>query len=95
MKKLDIDAHVFRVAEYKSFVEPYFRDGMSDEDRQSAEQWLGALWADYQREVTEARGLEADALDQFAAGFTQALVDAEGDLAQVNLEAGLMDRDPQ
>ena len=91
LKKLDIDAHVFRVAEYKSFVEPYFRDGMSDEDRQSAEQWLGALWADYQREVTEARGLEADALDQFAAGFTQALVDAEGDLAQVNLEAGLVD----
>ncbi len=42
LRKLDIDAHVFRVGEYKSFVEPYFRDSMSNEDRDSAEQWLGA-----------------------------------------------------
>ena len=90
-RKLGIDPHVFRIGEYKSFVEPYFRDDMSDEDRQSAEQWLGALWGEYQREVTEARGLASDALDQYAADLTQALEDAGGDLARVNLEAGLID----
>ena len=89
--KLGIDPHVFRIGEYKSFVEPYFRDSMSDEDRQSARQWLGVLWGEYQREVTEARGLAADALDQYAAGLTQALENAGGDLARVNLEAGLID----
>ena len=64
---------------------------MSDEDRQSAEQWLGALWGEYQREVTEARELAADALDQYAANLTEALEAAGGDLARVNLEAGLID----
>lgn len=90
-RKLGIDPHVFRIGEYKSFVEPYFRDDMSDEDRQSAEQWLGALWGEYQREVTQGRELASDALDQYAAGLTQALEDAGGDLARVNLEAGLVD----
>ena len=91
LRKLDIDAHVFRVGEYKSFVEPYFRDSMSDEDRESAEQWLGALWDEYQREVTEARGLEPDALDRYAETLTETLEAAGGDLARVNLEAGLVD----
>ncbi|MCY4340543.1 MAG: signal peptide peptidase SppA [Gammaproteobacteria bacterium] len=91
LRKLDIDAHVFRVGEYKSFVEPYFRDSMSAEDRESAEQWLGALWNEYQREVTEARGLEPDALDRYAESLTEALEAVEGDLAKVNLEAGLVD----
>ena len=89
--KLGIDPHVFRIGEYKSFVEPFFRNSMSDEDRQSAQQWLGALWGEYQREVTEARGLAADALDQYAASLTEALEAAGGDLARVNLEAGLID----
>ena len=89
--KLGIDPHVFRVGEYKSFVEPYFRNDMSDEDRQSAQQWLGALWGEYQREVTEARELASNALDQYAATLTEALENAGGDLARVNLEAGLID----
>jgi len=91
LRKLDIDAHVFRVGEYKSFVEPYFRDSMSNEDRDSAEQWLGALWNEYQREVAEARGLEPGALDRYAENLTEALEAADGDLARVNLEAGLVD----
>ena len=90
-RKLGIDVHVFRVAEYKSFVEPYFRNSMSNEDRQSAEVWLGALWGEYQQEVAEARGLAPDALDRYAEGLTEALEAAEGDLPRVNLEAGLID----
>ena len=90
-KKLGIDAHVFRVGEYKSFVEPYFRNSMSEEDRRSAEQWLGVLWDLYKQEISEARGLAPDALDQYAAGLTQALEAAEGDFAKVNVEAGLVD----
>ena len=90
-EKLGIDPHVFRIGEYKSFVEPFFRNSMSDEDRQSAEQWLSVLWGEYQREIAEARGLEADALDQYAATLTEAMEEAGGDLAVVNLEAGLID----
>ncbi len=91
LRKLDIDAHVFRVGEYKSFVEPYFRNSMSDKDRESAEQWLSALWDEYQREVTEARGIEPDSLDRYAESLTDALEAADGDLAKANLDAGLVD----
>ena len=91
LDKLGVDAHVFRIGEYKSFVEPYFRDSMSDEDRESAEQWLGALWNEYQRDVTGARGLEPDALDRYAEGLTEALEAAAGNLARTSLDAGLVD----
>ncbi|WP_446830200.1 signal peptide peptidase SppA [Candidatus Foliamicus sp.] len=91
LRKLDIDAHVFRIGEYKSFVEPYFRNSMSDEDRESAEQWLGALWNEYQSDVTAARGLESDALDRYARSLTETLEANGGDVAKANLEAGLVD----
>ncbi len=89
--KLKVDVNVFRVGEYKSFVEPYLRDDMSQEDKDASERWLNALWAAYQRDVTAARGLEKDALDDYVNGLVGRLERAKGDAAQAAMEAGLID----
>ena len=88
---LYIDFHVWTVGEYKSFVEPFSRDDMSPEDRESSEVFLGALWDAYQADVTAARGLEGDALQRFADDTVGLLAAAGGDTARLALDFGLVD----
>ncbi|GAL12155.1 protease IV [Vibrio astriarenae] len=44
LEKLDVNTHVFRVGTYKSAIEPFTRDGMSDEAKESASRWLSQMW---------------------------------------------------
>lgn len=48
LDKLRIDVNVFRVGEYKSFVEPFIRDDMSEDDKRASRQWLQSMWGSYQ-----------------------------------------------
>ncbi|MCC4819981.1 S49 family peptidase, partial [Vibrio lentus] len=41
LEKLDVNTHVFRVGTYKSAIEPFIRDDMSDAAKESASRWLG------------------------------------------------------
>jgi len=91
IEKLKVDVNVFRVGEFKSFVEPYLRNDMSDEDKVAAERWLNSLWAAYQRDVTEARDLDKDALENYVDELVSLLEAANGDAAQAALDAGLID----
>jgi protease-4 len=91
IEKLKIDLNVFRVGKYKSFVEPYIRNDMSDEDRAASERWLGSLWSVYKRDIEAARGLEPDSVDSYANNFPALLRAANGDLAKTALDAGFVD----
>ena len=44
LDNLDVTTHVFRVGTYKSFVEPYTRDNMSDAAREANTAWLNQMW---------------------------------------------------
>jgi protease-4 len=91
IENLKIDVNVFRVGEFKSFVEPYLRNDMSEEDKVASERWLNALWTAYQRDVTVARGLDSDAIENYTTNIVGLLSNAGGDAAQAALEAGLVD----
>ncbi|MBT8441385.1 MAG: signal peptide peptidase SppA, partial [Gammaproteobacteria bacterium] len=91
LDKFKIDMNVFRVGKYKSFVEPFTRNDMSDEDRQASDRWLGALWSDYTRDVEAARGLDDGTIEAFAGRFLEKLAATQGDTAEMALNAGLVD----
>jgi protease-4 len=91
LDKLQVDLNVFRVGEYKSFVEPFIRDDMSEEDKAAGRQWLEALWSAYQRDVVAARKLEQGALDDYANNFAAYLEAAGGSTARVALDRKLVD----
>ncbi|MGI9330198.1 MAG: signal peptide peptidase SppA [Gammaproteobacteria bacterium] len=91
LEKLKIDMEVFRVGEYKSFVEPFTRDNMSVEDKESARRWLDFLWAAYREDIVAARELEPGAVDDYANQFAELAEAQSGDLAQTALSAGLVD----
>ena len=88
--KLKINAHIYRVGTYKSAVEPYFRDSMSDAARENYTALYGALWSDWLEDVAKAR---PQAKIQQAAQDPLAWVNASGgDLAQASLKSGLVDK---
>lgn len=91
IEKLSIDWNVFKVGEFKSFVEPYIRNDMSAEDRSSSLVWMEQLWDSYQSEVTQARGLESDVVSRYVENFTASVVQADGKLAVPAIELGLVD----
>ncbi len=90
--KIEARWNVFRVGEYKSAVEPYTRNDMSDEAREERLEWLTDLWRAYRADVAAGRGLAEDDLEAYAAGYQRELAEHGGDAAQAALAAGLVDR---
>ncbi len=92
LDRLGVDVHVFKVGTFKSAVEPFLRDDMSEEAKLANREWLGDLWRQYLDEVGEARGLGAAAIDRYAQEFGPLLDAAEGDTALAALDYGLVDQ---
>lgn len=88
--KLGVNVNVFKAGKYKSAVEPYIRQDMSAEAREANQQWLNSLWSTYQQVVTRARGLEANALSDYAEQLLPALQQTKGDFAQLALARQLV-----
>ncbi|WP_102796854.1 signal peptide peptidase SppA [Bowmanella denitrificans] len=86
LEKLKATTHVFRVGTFKSAIEPFIRDDMSDAAKQANQAWLDALWSQYKADVAQARGMDVsnfdEKLDDFLAKFEQ----VGGDFAQYALE---------
>jgi protease-4 len=91
LDKLLVDLNVFRVGEYKSFVEPYIRDDMSEEDKTASRKWLTAMWSAYQRDIVAARKLEDGSLDDYANNAASYLQAADGSASRAALDHRLVD----
>lgn len=91
LEKLKITTHVFKVGTYKSAVEPFTRDTMSDEAKEANKAWLDELWASYKLQVSERRGFAVDNFDETIAGLYQKLQAVNGDMTQYALDAKLVD----
>lgn len=91
LDKLSVQFHVFKVGEYKDFVEPYLRDDMSQASRQHNQQWIDELWSVYIERVENQRGLAPGTLTHFINHLADQLASTEGDTAQLALDMGLVD----
>ena len=87
LDRFGVNVRVYRVGKFKSFDEPYTREGQSDEARAANQALATALWDDWQAHIRKARP---------AANFGALLADpaaaAEGkDLARAALDLKLVD----
>ena len=89
--KIGVEAHLFRVGEYKSAGEPYVRSDQSPEAREADLYWLGDLWQRYLDDVAALRKLDVAELKAGIEQFDTRLQAAGGDFGKVALEAGLVD----
>ena len=91
LDKLGVDVHLFRVGKYKSAAEPFIRNSMSEESKEANLSWMTSLWSQYIDGVAEARGLETEVLEDLTNNLDRYVVEANGDLAQVAIDVGLVD----
>ncbi len=90
LDKLGVTVNVFRVGEYKSAVEPFLRNDMSEEAKAANREWLGDLWTRYGAEAGAARKLPGDAINQYVNNLASGMEQANGDAAQLALSSKLV-----
>jgi len=66
MKKVGVEAQVFKVGTYKSAVEPYISTGMSDANREQVTEVLTSIWGKLTADVSASRGIPVDSLNALA-----------------------------
>jgi protease IV len=90
--KLKINFHVFRAGQFKSAVEPFTRNDMSDEARENTRAWIAELWQYYTDTVESQRDLQSGGINQFVSTLPARLGSHQGDLSSLAMEAGLVDK---
>jgi len=88
--KLGVDVNVFRAGTFKSYTDQYSRSDMAPSEREESAVWLETLWNAYQQDVTRARSLPANALNDYIADEPAALAAVSGDAAKLALQRGLV-----
>ena len=84
-KKYGIEVQVTRVGKFKSAVEPYLLDKMSEANREQMQSLLGEIWTEWKQTVAADRKLSPEAI--------QALADDKGFLSCPEAQkAGLLDK---
>jgi protease-4 len=84
LEKLDVEPKVVRAGQFKSAVEPFLRDDLSDENRLQLNALLETQNMTFKQAVAESRALTPEGLEQMA--DQAAILDAES-----ALDAGLLD----
>ncbi|MCI6743292.1 MAG: signal peptide peptidase SppA [Paraprevotella sp.] len=70
MKKLGIKMQVFKVGTYKSAVEPYIAEQMSDANREQVSSYQQSIWNNMLKDVAKSRKTTAEALNSLADSMT-------------------------
>ncbi|MGI9286369.1 MAG: signal peptide peptidase SppA, partial [Pseudomonadales bacterium] len=88
----DVSINLFKVGKYKSAVEPFFRDSMSDEDREARLAIMDKWWDAYTGAVETTRGLDKGSLNTFLHDAPNQIRLVDGNLSRLALKKGLVDR---
>ena len=91
LDKLKIKVNVFRAGEYKSAAEPFLRNNMSPQAREETADVVNRLWQSYTSKIEQLRGLDSGTIDNFANNFDSKLQAANGDIAVLAQQEGLVD----
>lgn len=65
LDKLGVEMEIFRVGTFKSAVEPYMLDRMSEANRQQVQEYIDGLWGSIVDGVVQERKIERDSLLAF------------------------------
>ncbi|MDR0515494.1 MAG: signal peptide peptidase SppA [Fibromonadaceae bacterium] len=66
LEKWGIEVQAFKAGTYKSYIEPYTRENMSEEDRKQRSVYLNLLWKETLNAVSDSRKIPVDSLNRYA-----------------------------
>ncbi|MEO1369934.1 MAG: signal peptide peptidase SppA, partial [Acidobacteriota bacterium] len=90
--KLEVDWNVFKVGDFKSAVEPFLLNEMSEEAELANREYLDDLWAAYVDHIAERRGMTSEKIRGDIAGLVELMESTGGDTGQLALDTGLVDK---
>lgn len=91
LEKLNIQYNVYKVGTFKSAVEPFTRDSMSEEAKLANRDWLDALWRNYRDHITEHRQISPSSFDRYTNTYDELLTEQQGNGNELALSQGLID----
>lgn len=91
LDNLKVNTYVYRVGTYKSAVEPYIRDDMSEEAKLNTRRWLMPMWKNYLSDISQQRDIPNDMLAPDSDTFLERLKMVSGNLAEYALENKIID----
>ncbi|MGL4900788.1 MAG: signal peptide peptidase SppA, partial [Shewanella sp.] len=91
LEKLKVKTHIFRVGTFKSAVEPYMRDDMSQPAKEASQALLGDIWQTYSQTVANNRNIAANQLTLDAKTYLSELDKAQGNSATMALNMKWVD----
>ena len=91
LEKLKVTTHVFKVGAYKSAVEPYTRNDMSEQAREANKVLYDELWQTYMTDIANLRDIDERVMSGDMSAFNAALNDYDNDFAVMAKETGLVD----
>lgn len=86
LEKLAVTQHIFRVGTFKSAVEPFIRNDMSDAAKEANSVWLGALWQQYKTDVAAVRPFNQANFDETMDAYLAKMQDVNGDSGKYALD---------
>jgi len=92
LDKLKIDFNIFRVGTFKSAVEPYLRDNMSEAAKKANLAYLDVLWDSWKNVVTKNRGLKPQDIQYLTDNADEVASKSDKGLANALLSYGLIDK---
>lgn len=66
LAKLEIEPQIIRHGKFKSAVEPFILDKMSDSNREQVKRFINSIWEDVKSDIAEGRKLSDDELNNIA-----------------------------
>ena len=92
LDKIKVDFNVFRVGTYKSAVEPYLDNKMSNEAKEANMAYLNVLWDSYKDEVSKNREMTSNEIQYLVDNADKVLTDKSGSTSEAFLDYGLVDK---
>jgi protease IV len=84
LEKLEVEAQIIRHGKFKSAVEPFFLDKMSDANKEQVKTYLGSIWDSYLTDISKSRNISKERLHEIADGFLARTAQATVDLGMVD-----------
>jgi len=66
LEKLDVDVQIIRHGKFKSAVEPFMLDKMSDSNREQLQKLVNSMWESWLTKVTDGRKISIDSINNIA-----------------------------
>lgn len=66
LEKLEVEAQIFRHGKFKSAIEPFMLDKMSEANREQVEKYIGSLWSHMLTGISTQRKISVEELNRLA-----------------------------